>query len=123
MSLKEIKSAPYLLSLEGYIRSCLDGELFSRDELIKMTQDGLAIAKGIKESLYILLFNLILFMIKKQDAEYHHYLSDQALPKFREYGYTYLIQRSEKELFNYYSKTNQHDKAMEIALVLINHEN
>lgn len=122
MSLKEIKSAPYLLSFEGYIRSCLDGELCSQDELIKITQDGLAIAKEIKESLYLLLFNLLLLLIQKQEAEYHHYLSDQALPKFREYGYTYLILRSEKELFKYYTKTNQHDKAMEIARVLINKE-
>lgn len=120
MQLKEKKTGVYLLSLEGYIRSCLSGELIPRKELLQITREGLALAKKLKESFYILLLNLLILSIQNRETDYHEYLSDIALPKFRESGNTYLIQSSEKELFTYYVKLNQTDKAMEIASIMMN---
>lgn len=122
MDLKEKKTGAYLLSLEGYIRSSLLGDLLPRVELLKITQDGLALAKKLKENFYVMLLHLLTLSIQKKEADYFQYLIDIALPKFRESGNTYLIQSSEKELFNYYLETNQSDKALEIAKVMIRKE-
>jgi transcriptional regulator with XRE-family HTH domain len=115
MQLKEKKTGTYLLSLEGYIRCCIQGHLLPLDELVQITKDGLALAKKLKEVFYMHLLNLLLLLIQKKEHEYHAYLSDVALPKFRESGNTYLIQSSEKELFTFYLKTNQPEKALAIA--------
>lgn len=119
MSLKNLESPNYLLSLEGYIRSSFDGKLIPIDELIRLAEDGLIIAIRINHILYIHQFRLILYLIKSKEKEYHQYLANKALPMFMKFGYTYLIQRTEKELFNYYSKMNLPDKALEIAKLLI----
>lgn len=119
MSLKNTESPSYLLTLEGYIRSSFAGGLISNDELIRLTEDGLIIAIRINELLYVHLFRLVLYLIKSKEKEYHQYLANKALPMFKKFGYTYLIKRSEKELFNYYSKMNLHDKALEMAKLIL----
>ncbi|CAN7459448.1 helix-turn-helix domain-containing protein [Paenibacillus sp. LjRoot56] len=123
MNLKEKKTGGYLLSLEGYIRSCLHGNLLPSEELIQIAKDGLALAKKLKEIFYMHLLQLLLLSIQNREHEYHVYLSDIALPKFRESGNTYLIQNSEKELFAFYMKTNQPDKALDIATKVMNKVN
>lgn len=120
MSLKNLDSPVYLLSLEGFIRSSFDGNLIANDQLIQHAEDGLTIAIRIKQLLYIHLFKLLLYLLKSKEKEYHQYLLNKALPMFSNSGYTYLIQRSKKELFHYYSNNNLPDKALEIANLLIN---
>lgn len=122
MSLKDKESSPYLLSLEGFIRSSLNGSILTREELILLAKEGLETAISKNERLYIILFNLIWFLIEHKEKEYHKYLCDQALPMFKQFGFVYLIQRSKKELFNYYIKHNKNNKALKIANFLINQE-
>ncbi|PGM58208.1 helix-turn-helix transcriptional regulator [Bacillus sp. AFS053548] len=119
MSLKDPESPNYLLTLEGYIRTSFEGELIPKNELIQLAEDGLIIAIRINQLLYIHLFRLILCLLKSKEKEYFKYLANKALPMFNKYGYTYLIQRSEKELFNYYSKINLPDKALEMAKLIL----
>jgi transcriptional regulator with XRE-family HTH domain len=120
MSLKDKESPVYLLSLEGFIRSSFDGNLITNDQLIQLAEHGLTIATRIKDLLYIHLFKLLLYLLKSKETEYHQYLLNKALPMFTKSGYTYLIKRSKKELFYYYSKNNLPDKALEMANLLIN---
>lgn len=119
MSLKNLDSPVYLLSLEGYIRSSFDGNLIANDQLIQLAEDGLTIAIRIKHLLYIHLFKLLLNLLKFKEKEYHQYLINKALPMFIKSGYTYLIKRSKKELFHYYANNNLQDKALEMATLLI----
>ncbi|PAE38610.1 hypothetical protein CHI06_18090 [Bacillus sp. 7884-1] len=120
MSLKDPESPVYLLSLEGFIRSSFDGNLINNDQLIQLAEHGLTIATRIKELLYIHLFKLLLYLLKSKEKEYHQYLFNKALPMFSNSGYTYLIKRSKKELFHYYSNNNLLDEALEMANLLIN---
>ncbi|TDL74703.1 XRE family transcriptional regulator [Rhodococcus qingshengii] len=120
MSLKDQESPVYLLSLEGFIRSSFDGNLINNDQLIQLAEHGLTIATRIKELLYIHLFKLLLYLLKSKEKEYHQYLFNKALPMFSNSGYNYLIKRSKKELFHYYSNNNLLDEALEMANLLIN---
>ncbi|WP_163102821.1 helix-turn-helix domain-containing protein [Peribacillus alkalitolerans] len=118
MSLKIQESPAYLLSLEGFIRSSFDGELIDSDNLIRLAEDGLIIAIRINQLLYIHLFKLILYLLKSKEKEYHQYLANKALPTFVKCGVAFFIQRSKKELFNYYSRMNFQEKALEMAKLL-----
>jgi transcriptional regulator with XRE-family HTH domain len=119
MSLKNSESPTYLLTLEGYIRSLFEGQLIPNDELIRLAEDGLLTAIRIKQLLFIHLFRLILYLIKSKEKEYFIYLDTKALPMFTKFGYNYLINRSKKELFNYYSRINLPDKALEMAKLIL----
>lgn len=120
MLLKDKESSYYLISLEGYIRSSYEGDLLSEKILIHLVFEGRALAKKKKLLLFIHVFKLLTYLIKSKEQEYYQYLQEHALPMFKKFGYTFLIQRSEKELFNYFKKTKQLDKALKIAEILIN---
>jgi len=119
MTLKTQDSLSYLLSHEGYIRSSFEGSLLSNEELIKMADQGLLIAINNKQLLYIHLFRLILLLLKNKEKEYHQYLLNKALPMFKSHEYNYLIQRSNKELFNFYTKSDLPDLALEMAKLIL----
>ncbi|MGX6441826.1 helix-turn-helix domain-containing protein [Neobacillus sp. K501] len=121
MSLKNNGSSPYLLSLEGYIRSAYYGGILQKDELLQLANEGLETAIKINEQLYINLFTLLGYLIQNKEQEYHQHLSDFSLPLFKKFGFIYLIKRSEKELFNYYFQQKKTGKALKIAHVWINH--
>jgi HTH-type transcriptional regulator, quorum sensing regulator NprR len=120
MLLKDKESSSYLLSLECYIRSSFEGKLLPQKILLQYVFEGSALAKMNKQILFIHLFKLLSYLIKSKDDEYHEYLEEQALPMFNNLGHSYYIQRSKKELFNYYNKTKQIDMAINIAREFIN---
>ncbi|MBT2737380.1 helix-turn-helix transcriptional regulator [Bacillus sp. ISL-7] len=120
MSLKEKESPPYLLSLEGYLRSSFDGGLISKDNLIEKAENGLRVAINTNQLLYIHLFRLLLYLLKSKEEQYYQYLSNKALPMYTKFGFTYLIDRSKKELFNYYYKNKLKEDALELAQLIIN---
>ncbi|WP_417897919.1 helix-turn-helix transcriptional regulator [Bacillus haimaensis] len=115
-NLKNMKSSEYLLSLEGYIRSLFEGELLSKKQLLSLTNEGINKANELNNDLYIILFNLLSYLIKGEQDQYFNYLSKKGLPYFRKYGFIYLVQRSEKELFSYYTEHGETEKALEIAM-------
>ncbi|REE68015.1 helix-turn-helix protein [Paenibacillus taihuensis] len=119
MELKNRRTGPYLLSLHGYLRSCYDGELLPNEQVEQLAQEGLASAVSMKEALYVSLFNLVLYKIRKDEFQYHTYLRDEALPIYRKLGHVLLIEQSEKELFQYYCRTGETAAALEIAHALI----
>jgi transcriptional regulator with XRE-family HTH domain len=120
MSLKDVKSVSYLLSLEGYIKSSFEGNLIPIEKLIQQAEKGLSIAINTNQILYIHLFRLHLYLLKAKEVQYYQYLSNKALPMFEKFGFTYLIKRSKKELFNYYYKMDLKEEALKMAQFIIN---
>ncbi|TYS67184.1 helix-turn-helix transcriptional regulator [Sutcliffiella horikoshii] len=115
MILKEKESSSYLLSLEGYIRSCYEGGLLSRPILLDLVTEGVTIANQKKLKLYIHLFKLLSYLIKSNEQRYYQYLQEKALPMFEKYGFIYLVRRSKRELFEYYRSTERYDIALDMA--------
>ncbi|MGE6257155.1 helix-turn-helix domain-containing protein [Heyndrickxia sporothermodurans] len=120
MKLKKKNSESYLVSLEGYLQSCIKGNLLSYHELVKLTKDALGVAKGMKDPLYKVLITIILHLINNQPIKYYYYLEEKALPILKKYGHVFLVKQYETELVNYYYKNGQIEKAMHIAYHLIN---
>jgi HTH-type transcriptional regulator, quorum sensing regulator NprR len=119
MMMKEKESSTYLLSLEGYIRSCYEGDLLPSSLLIHHVTDGANIAKKNKLILYIYLFKLLSYLIKGKEQAYYQYLHDKALPMFEKFGISYLIRRSYLELYNFYKMTKQNEMALVMAESLV----
>lgn len=120
MALKNPESSFYLLSLEEYIRSAFEGNLVTIEELIQNAEEGLTIAIRNNQILYTCLFKLLLYLLKSKEKEYFQFLLNKGLPMFSKMGFNYLVERSKKELFHYYTKMNFPEKALEMAHLLIN---
>ncbi|MGM0836526.1 MAG: helix-turn-helix domain-containing protein [Bacillota bacterium] len=117
--LKNKTSNEYLLSLEGYIRSSFKAGQLSQEKLLTNINEGLTKAKQGQNELFIILFHLLLYLINNQQELYCNYLTTDGLPFFQKYGYVYLIQRSEKELFDYYDEAGKTDLALEISRLFL----
>ncbi|SEO88127.1 helix-turn-helix domain-containing protein [Paenibacillus sp. OV219] len=120
MGLSEPTSTLYLLSYEGYIRSSAEGNLLSQEDVLSLAHNGLTISKEIRDEVLILRFHLLVLFIEEKQADYYSYLRMTALPLLRKQGDAFLVQRYEKELFNYYVETNQIALALEAASFFIN---
>ncbi|WP_308636855.1 helix-turn-helix transcriptional regulator [Paenibacillus silvisoli] len=119
MELKSPRTRAYLLSLEGYLRSCFEAKLLQSEELERQAQEGLKTARTIKDTLFSLLFTMLLHWIRGEEDEYYRYLSDEALPVFRKLGFAFLVERSEKQLFQYYSRIGNTAAALQAAHSLL----
>jgi HTH-type transcriptional regulator, quorum sensing regulator NprR len=115
MNLKERNSTCYLTSLEGFIRSSHDGHLLTSNELEELVYEGISIARDLKEYLYTISFKLLHLLLNNQHTNYYNYLITNALPYIKKRGYVSLVQQYEKELFHYYIKTEETNKALELA--------
>ncbi|SDW90238.1 helix-turn-helix domain-containing protein [Paenibacillus sp. CF384] len=120
MALNNPKTMLYLLSLEGYIRCSLQGKLLSKEELLRVTEGGLRSAKEIHDHMLQIRFQLLLYKIEEQHEQYYSYLRNSALSVIRNHGDAMLVEKCEKELFNYYLSTGQQELALETASFLIN---
>ncbi len=119
MQLKEESTEIYLLSLEGYIRSSFDGELLSKEALLRYVYDGLEIAKAIHNTLYVHALTLHKYAILQQKTQYFRYIENKALPFFKQHGHAMEQAHYEKELFNHYYARNDVEKALQIAAPMI----
>lgn len=120
MELSESTSVLYLLSYEGYIRSSAEGKLLSKDQLLSLVHDGLKLSKEIRDEVLIVRFHLLILFIEEKQEDYYRYLRTTALPVLRKQGDAFLVQRYEKNLFNYYMENNQTALALEAASFFIN---
>lgn len=105
----------YLRSFEGYIRCSLEGRLIGKQALLELAEQGLSMAKRIKDTFPKTLFTILLLEIKNNLVKYYEYIHHQALPYFRNNGCYWLIKPFGRKLFHFYSETNQLTKAVEIA--------
>lgn len=119
MDLKEKYTGIYLLSLEGYIRSGREGKLFSQEELLKYVHEGLEIANVLEDTVYIIVLTLSKYLILHREKQYYKYIVNTALPFLRKHGYIVTAKEYEQELFDYYTKIGEKDKALQIAQSII----
>lgn len=119
MNLKEKETGIYLLSLEGYIRAGWEGNLLSQEELLKHVHEGLLIAKKIQDKIYTIVLNIHKYSILQREEQYYNYIANKALPYFRKHGHIIVAERYEKELFHYYTRTNQKDKSLQTAAHIV----
>ncbi|TCP30928.1 helix-turn-helix protein [Scopulibacillus darangshiensis] len=122
MDLKDKGTDIYLLSLEGYVRSCFFERLLSEEELLGMVHDGKSTASALNDDIYILLFNLLDYLIKGQKKRYHTYMKEKALPYVQSHGFIHITIQYQKELYRYYVETGQTELALEIADQIINRD-
>ncbi|WP_042143615.1 helix-turn-helix domain-containing protein [Paucisalibacillus sp. EB02] len=115
MALKEKETGIYLLSLEGYIRTGWEGNLLSQEELLKHVHDGLLIAKKVQDNIYTIVLTIHKYSILQREEQYYKYIATKALPYFREHGHLIVAERYEKELFHYYTRVNEIDRALQTA--------
>ena len=122
MELKDNTSTLYLLSLEGYIRSGIKGKFLTQEVLLGLVNEGLTIANESDEKLYIAILTLHQFSILQQEESYYNYLIKNVLPYFKSHGYTMIAESYNRDLFNYYVRIGNVEKALEIADLIINNE-
>ncbi|PUB10640.1 helix-turn-helix domain-containing protein [Paenisporosarcina sp. OV554] len=122
MELKDNKSTLYLLSLEGYISSGFKGKFLPKEELLRLVNEGMTIATENNEALYKVIFTLHQFSILQQEESYYSYLINNVLPYFKSHGYTMIAQSYDRDLYNYYIRIGNMEKALEIADIIINNE-
>lgn len=120
MTLKERKSGIYLLSLEGYIRCAMEGQLLTQYKLLELIHEGLDIAEEINEKGYGIFLTILKYALLDQKEQYFSFISNKALPYFNANGYIMIAQRYQKELFKYYHKIGDHLNALKTASQLIN---
>ncbi|WP_026907112.1 helix-turn-helix domain-containing protein [Paucisalibacillus globulus] len=119
MDLKEKESGIYLLSLEGYIRAGWEGKLLTQEELLKHVHEGLLLAKKVNDKIYTIVLTVHKYSILQREEQYYKYIATKALPYFREHGHIIVAERYETELFNYYLKSNDADRAIQTATYIV----
>lgn len=120
MALKEKESGIYLISLEGYIRCCMEGNLLSREQQLILLDEGLEIAEKIKETGHCIFLTLLKYAILQQENRYFSFIATKALPFFIENGHKIVAQRYQRQLFEYYKEKGKNEQALNIASQLIN---
>jgi HTH-type transcriptional regulator, quorum sensing regulator NprR len=108
------EASHYLISLNGYISACYKGNLLTKAELIDLAKKGLKMAQqnqDPKESDFV----IQLHTINQNEKKLYEYIENTALPNFIANGDQFMKQHYEKKLFLYYVKTEQKEKAFQLA--------
>lgn len=88
-----------------------------KSELKKHIYLGMSLAEKMQIQLYIHVFYLLEIMLNhSREEKYYHYLETTILPYLREVGHESLLTIYEKEMFHYYKKSSQYEKAAELAV-------
>ncbi|MDY0410186.1 helix-turn-helix domain-containing protein [Paracerasibacillus soli] len=99
MQLKEKYTGIYLLSLEGYIRAGLEGNLLSREALLENVHEGLEIAGVTKDRLYSFILHLHKYSLMGREKRYYQYLTEKALPFFKNKDTSSLLRNMKRNCF------------------------
>lgn len=111
--------AQYLLSLEGYLNAATKLEVLSKNELLVIAEEGLALAKQKEDYMSEHFFQLHLYKIKQLDEFYYNYLEKEMYPAIKKIGYGLASETYEIKLFDYYMEKGQIEKASEYAIPIM----
>jgi HTH-type transcriptional regulator, quorum sensing regulator NprR len=114
LNLKPLTSK-YLASLNGYANASYHGKLLGLKELEGIAKEGLDLSKKIQDLFHSKEFKLKTLLYKNKSTQYYKFIEENALPYFKLKGYLYTIQYYEYELFKYYCRENNREKATIIA--------
>ncbi|KZE64822.1 hypothetical protein AWM68_09185 [Fictibacillus phosphorivorans] len=122
LKMADKKTAIYLNRLYNFLDNSIDGELQTQKQQLKSAEEGLTAAKTLKHNLYLHLFQLHLYIIKKEMKSYFDYIENKALPFFQSQNQFSRVERFGKELYHHYADTMQYEKAVKISSLFINRE-
>jgi transcriptional regulator with XRE-family HTH domain len=105
----------YLNRLYNYADNCMEGRLMPPKKLLKIAEDGLSHAKKMNSILYKILFTLLCYKIKNAFDQYYLYIEKSGLPFFQSNNQKTMIDKFGKQLYTYYTETEQYEKAVRIA--------
>ena len=108
------KTPHYLTSLNGYISACYKGRLLPEEELIDLSKKGLKLTKQNQDPRQMD-FEIQLHTIYQNEKELYEYIEKTAIPILIANGNQFVKLHYEKKLFLYYVKSNQKEKAFQLA--------
>jgi len=114
MTLKPDSMHNLISSKFGYMRCQFDGNLMDKQSLLKLILEGKSEAKNAKLKLYEYFFILYEMKLKEDTVLYFNYIENTLLPYLQETSQKYFFNQYVKELKNYYFKTNNEDKILEV---------
>ncbi|MCR8849768.1 helix-turn-helix domain-containing protein [Rossellomorea sp. SC111] len=107
-------ASSYLVTLSGYILSCMKGCLLPKSELIQLARKGLKMAEENQDPTYAF-FEIYLLTLKENEEDLYTYIEKSALPHFKSTGNQLMYQHYERQLFLYYVKSGQTEKGFQLA--------
>jgi HTH-type transcriptional regulator, quorum sensing regulator NprR len=119
LSLVKKPSVLYLQRWYNYLKCSFEGKLMRKAELLKHAREGLSMAKVQEATVYKIVFRLLILQIEENDELYYQLIEKEALPYFESTKSEMLKNRFGKELYHYYVKMEQYDKAVQISNQLI----
>ncbi|WP_417898044.1 helix-turn-helix transcriptional regulator [Bacillus haimaensis] len=119
LSLVPKPSPLYLQRWHNYLKCCFEGKLMRKTELLKKAREGLRMARGLDNSIYKIVFKLLVYKIEENDEKYYLFLEEVAIPYFVSSNSDTTKKRYGKELYEYYVKNEQFEKAVKIADILL----
>ncbi|MEH7012364.1 helix-turn-helix transcriptional regulator [Neobacillus niacini] len=119
LHLADNSSVIYINRLYNCLESSLEGKLLQKTVMLKKAQEGIFMAKKLKNRFYQLLFQLLIYRIENKLDLYYNFIEKDALPYFQSNEHTTFINKFAKELYNYYIEMKQHEKVVQISKILI----
>lgn len=119
LQLEKRPSVIYLQRLNNYLKSSFEGKLMRKSALLNSAQKGLTIAENLNNQHYQVLFTLLICSIENKTKEYIQYIEKTAFPYFKSRNHTVLMKRYGKELYDFYVKEKEFEKAVEMSNFLI----
>ncbi|MEH7374514.1 helix-turn-helix domain-containing protein [Neobacillus drentensis] len=116
-------SVQHLKYLYDYLKSCLEGKLLQNTMMLKKAHEGLSLAKKLDNSLFKILFKLLIYRIENKLDQYYSFIEENALPYFQSNKHLIMKNSYAKELYNHYMKIEQYEKVARISKILIDTDN
>ncbi|MBM7619917.1 transcriptional regulator with XRE-family HTH domain [Bacillus tianshenii] len=109
----------YVGSLEGYINSLTKEGKTTKDRLLKLVEEGLALCRKFTDSTFHHLFTMHRYSILAEEEQYYRYLESYAYPHFDKKGYVMTKEHYAVKLFDYYMSQNDMENANRYAGALV----
>lgn len=119
MDTKDPHTALYIASLEGYINALTKQGLKSTEELLQLTEKGIALSEEITETIYKHFFYLHKYNLQNEKELYYHYLEKEALPFYKKMAHVRLFEHYSIKLFDYHMEKGNVEKANHYAALLV----
>lgn len=112
-------SGLYLQRFHGYLESCFEGQLMRKSEMLKKAREGLRMSIELDNTNFKILFKLLIYRMEGNNEKYYSFIEKEALTYFETGQSELLKNRYGKELYLYYVKKKQYEKAVQVANDLI----
>ncbi|SFD38354.1 helix-turn-helix transcriptional regulator [Bacillus sp. UNCCL81] len=104
----------YLRRYYNYLEACLEGNLLPKTELLELIHFGTKLAEKRQSLIHCTLFMLLKLNCENNQKRYITFLSEVAIPQFKQTNNITYYEQYGKKLYSYYIKSNQYKKAIEL---------